>query len=280
MRYRGPTTVSSRWEIEAERAAEQEWRLSREVLAWHEAGHAVTGILVGAKIDRVFLRSDLTGKCRSSIAARPVAAQLIFVAAGGAAATLFLPGVENYDWHDRLDMASLQQHYGLSRGDLDLARRRARGLVLKYWRPIWRVAEALLAQGELSGREVEQLLKDFNLPRLDIGADQQPRNLYDNRDRASIYRTTITGTLGADEDGQPAMRGYRVRAAAGHAPLIRYACERPDGGRATTWAVDRRGRIVSLRVSVGPISRVFDSASPTPRVAEVPPHLSLICVGR
>jgi hypothetical protein len=109
-------------------------------------------------------------------------------------------------------MEALAREHNLDRSQVNLARKFSAELCLRFWRTIEEVAEALNEAGELSRDDLFPLLAD--LPRINIDR-RQARNPYDNNDRRSSLRTTLMGTLGADDDGEPRMRSAsRARARA------------------------------------------------------------------
>jgi ATP-dependent Zn protease len=131
--------------------------VARETVAWHEAGHAVIAAVLGSEIKTVSLNDAI-------VLERP---RHVTVDDGlnGAIIALAGPITEmrrfNYKELERCwasgwsgDLANARQRYA---GNLGEAFRRADHLLRRHWRAVERVADALLARGELSGAEVRRL---------------------------------------------------------------------------------------------------------------------------
>jgi hypothetical protein len=153
-------------------------KIGAAVIAHHEAGHAVVGVLTG-RVPRYSTlrprRDDRHGITRWRHPLPPAANALISVAGPLAEAAHLAGGpgtafdahqftntlgraVDNADWQPLHDIS---HHLGAPRAHAAL--RLANRLVLDNWDAVRRVADELTTRGTLTGREIQNIVLDASL---------------------------------------------------------------------------------------------------------------------
>jgi hypothetical protein len=131
--------------------------------AVHEAGHAVVARALSLEVVRVELKFCRVGRCRDDPIARW--SQAIVAVAGPAAEqrhAAYPWDVQSRLWRAywRADRRNAEHWLGLISGvTLAQCKAMARYYVGEHWHAIVRVAEALAAEGELSGARLEALVR-------------------------------------------------------------------------------------------------------------------------
>lgn len=140
-------------------------RISRSVLAWHEAGHVVVGTVTGGIVRRVYV-ADGGGCCLTAFrSGTPLVDELALYYAGAAAEQFGMFRDGGLSSSDAAHLHRLTAHLPAARRSsiLAAAERRAVEIVTQHLPAVAHLAHALTCVGNLDQDQVDEILAQHGL---------------------------------------------------------------------------------------------------------------------